>query len=229
MLSRLLALLAAAPVLLALSCGGNENNERAAPAATPPSVPMSTVKSALAVASASIVPVTPTRVPAASADPTKDAGNPAATGSPVTSAAPAAATASPTAFPGEGRLVGGDGQTQVRLRAGRGGAFAITVPAGVRLWVSEPYCLPRLTCISVGEPVGLVLTTLLDLQSGSFLVLALERVYPESGGMGAIEDVGEEVLRVVVPPEGSAAVHAVFDEIVASLTRVEEASWAGSW
>lgn len=167
---------------------------------------MSTVTSAIAVASATIVPATPTQVPAATTDPTKDAGNPAATASPVTTAASAAATAS-----------------------GRGGGFAITVPAGVRLWVSEPYCVPRLTCISVGEPVGLVLTTLLDLQSGSFLVLALERVYPESGGMGAIEDVGEEVLRVVVPPEGSAAVHAVFDEIVASLTRVEEASWAGSW
>lgn len=223
MLSRLLALLAAAPVLLALSCGGNENNERAA---TPPSVPMATVKSALAVASATIVPVTPTRVPAAATDPTKDAGNPAPTGSPVTSAAPAAATASPTAFPGEGRLVGGDGQTQVRLRAGRGGAFAITVPAGVSLWVSEPYCVPRLMCISVGEPVVLVLTTLLDVQSGSLLVVALERSYPESG---VIEDAGDEVLRVVVPREGSAAVHAVFDEIVASLTRVEEASWAGSW
>ncbi len=229
MLRGLLALLAVVPVLLALSCGDNENNERATPAATPLVAPMSTVTSAIAVASATMIPSTPNQVSAVATDPTRHAGNPAATASPVTTAASAAATVSPTAFPGEGRLVGDDGQTQVRLRAGRGGAFAITVPAGVRLWVSEPYCLPRLTCISVGEPVGLVLTTLLDLQSGSFLVLALERVYPESGGMGAIEDVGEEVLRVVVPPEGSAAVHAVFDEIVASLTRVEEASWAGSW
>lgn len=156
----------------------------------------------------------------------------AATPSPVTTAAPAAATASPTAsppvapFPGEGRLVEGDGQTQVRLRASRGGAFAITVPAGVSLWVSEPYCLPRLTCTGLGEPVVLVLTTLHDVQSGSLLVLALDRFYGDSG---VIEDAGEEVLRVVVPPEGSAAMHAVFDEIVASLTRVEEANWAGSY
>lgn len=222
----LFVLLAAALVLLALSSGGKENNERAAPAVTPSAFPMSTATSALAVASATIVPSTPTRVSAAATDPTKDAGNPTATASPVTTAAPAAAPASLAAFPGEGRLVGGDGQTQVRLRASGGGAFAITVPASVRLWVSEPYCVPRLTCISVGEPVVLVLTTLRDVQSGSLLVLALERVYPEPG---VIEDVGEEVLRVVVPPAGSATVHAVFDEIVASLTQVEEASWAGSW
>ena len=57
----LLVLLAAVPVLLALSCGGNKNNERAAPAATPATALMSTVTSAISTGAATVSSARPTR------------------------------------------------------------------------------------------------------------------------------------------------------------------------
>ena len=122
-----------------------------------------------------------------------------------------------------------EGSVAVELRAAYGGVFEITIPAGARVVVGDLQCLPW-----CGWPYGAIfLTTTLQHEDGSVLVLVLEELVEQPVGLVVVGDGwggSFELVRVVRQPEGSVEaeeVHALFDTIVASVVRVADGTFVG--